>query len=198
MILSKSEYYIYLKEDSLALGHKSKSRNEKIMYFLFPDYIWRFQKLLRKTEYYKNCKKSVFGKLKYLFLQIRFRRYSLKLGFSIPLNVFGPGLAIVHYGTIIVNANAKVGKNCRIHATTNIGASGGTSKAPQIGDNVYIGPGVKIYGDIFLANNIAIAANAAVGKSFFEENIMIGGVPAEKIKSIDITSIIKHIKKPEL
>ena len=122
-------------------------------------------------------------------------KISLKLGFSIPINVFGPGLAIVHYGTIVINANAKVGANCRIHPSTCIGASGGSSKAPQIGDNVYIAPGVKIYGDITLANNIATAANAAVGKSFEEENILIGGVPAVKIKNIDITKIIKHIKE---
>lgn len=194
MILSRSDYYYYLKEDSIALGHNLKSKYERIINFIFPDYIWRFQKLLRKTEYYKNCKQSFFGRIYYGLLLILFRRYSLKLGFSIALNVFGPGLAIVHYGTIIVNANARIGKNCRIHASTNIGASGGTDKAPQIGDNVYIGPGVKIYGDIVLANNIAIAANAAVGKSFLEENIMIGGIPAVKIKSIDITSIIKHIE----
>jgi serine O-acetyltransferase len=121
-------------------------------------------------------------------------RLSAKLGFSIPFNVFGPGLAIVHYGTIVVNANAKVGANCRIHPSTCIGASGGKSEAPKIGDNVYIGPGAKIYGDIVIANNIAVAANAAVNTSFFEEGILIAGVPAVKIKEIDISLLIKHLK----
>ncbi|MBB3185987.1 serine O-acetyltransferase [Microbacter margulisiae] len=159
----------------------------------FPDYIWKFQRLLRKTEYTKNCKSGILGKIQYVFLQYHFQKLSLKLGFSIPLNVFGPGLAIVHYGTIVVNANAKVGANCRIHPSTCIGASGGSDKAPRLGDNVYIGPGVKIYGDIVIGNNIAMAANSAVNKSFPEENSLIGGVPAKRIKAIDISSIIKHI-----
>lgn len=69
---------------------------------------------------------------------------SIRLGFTIPLNVFGPGLCIAHRGTIVVNKNAKVGKNCRIHACTNIGSNIDGVSAPQIGNNVYIGPGAKI------------------------------------------------------
>jgi serine O-acetyltransferase len=63
----------------------------------------------------------------------------------------------------------------------NIGASGGRSEAPQIGDNVYIAPGAKIYGDITIADGIAIGANAVVNDSFLEPNVTIAGVPAKKI-----------------
>jgi len=120
---------------------------------------------------------------------------SAKLGFSIPLNVFGPGLCIVHYGTVVVSVNAKVGANCRIHPSTCIGAAGGKMEAPKIGDNVYIGPGAKLYGNIQIGNNIVIAPNAAVSSSFTENGILIGGVPAKKIKDIDISTIIKHLKQ---
>jgi serine O-acetyltransferase len=121
------------------------------------------------------------------------KKISLKLGFSIPENVFGPGLAIIHYGTIIVNAEVKVGSNCRLQACTNIGQSGGIMGAPIIGDNVYIGPGAKIYGKIEIPSNCAIAANAAVGKSFYKEGMVLGGVPAKEITKVDIKQIIKHI-----
>lgn len=193
MINNKKDYQKYLEQDRIALGIKKKSINNILLEFLNPNYIYKFQKSLRKLEYYKNCNKSIIYKLYYFYLVYKFKKLSLKLGFSIPLNVFGPGLSIVHYGTIIVNAKAKVGANCRIHPSTCIGASGGLSKAPQIGDNCYIAPGVKIYGDITLGNNIITAANAAIGKSFFESNILIGGVPAIKIKEIDVSKIIKHI-----
>jgi serine O-acetyltransferase len=63
----------------------------------------------------------------------------------------------------------------------NIGASGGKKDAPIIGDNVYIAPGVKIYGGIEIAEGIAIGANSVVNKSFTEPNITIAGVPAKKI-----------------
>jgi serine O-acetyltransferase len=50
-----------------------------------------------------------------------------------------------------------------------------------------------LYGDIEIANNIAVAANAAVGKSFLDEHKVIGGVPAKEIGDIDIKRLIKHI-----
>ena len=115
------------------------------------------------------------------------------MGFSIPINVFRPGLAIVHYCTILINSSAKVGDNCRIHACVNIGASGGEKEASQLGDNIYIAPGAKIYGNIKIANNTAIGANAVVNKTFEDESILLVGIPAKKIKEIDIKRIIKHI-----
>lgn len=192
MIKSKKEYKEYLEKDQIALGININWKTP-IKEFIAPNYTWKFQKKLRKLEFYKNCRKDFFGKFYSIFLQLRFRKLSLKLGFSIPINTFDSGLAIVHYGTIVVNGNARIGRNCRIQACTNIGASGGSKKAPKIGDNVYIGPGAKIYGDIVLGNNIAIAANSSVNKSFTENNIMLAGSPAKKIKKIDIKNIIKCV-----
>lgn len=191
MIKTKEQYQHYLAADKAAFA-KPKNFKFSLKECIAPHYTWRFQRRLRKLEYYRNCRHDFFGRLIYVFLKYRFSRVSLRFGFSIPENVFGPGLAIVHYGTIVVSHRAKVGKNCRIHVCTNIGASGGNLEAPQIGDNVYIGPGVKIFGDIVLGNNIAIGANSTVNKSFLEEGIMIAGSPARKIKDIDIKRIIPN------
>lgn len=191
MISSKAEYKAYLLADKKALN----IGNGKLMWakqLIAPDYIWKFQKRLRKLEYYKNCRKDILGKVYYGLIKLRHRKLALKLGFSIPENVFGPGLSIAHYGTIVVNSRARVGKNCRIHVCTNIGASGGSLEAPIIGDNVYIAPGVKIFGNIQIGNNIAIAANSSVGKTFIEENILIAGSPAKRIKEVEIKKLIPH------
>lgn len=193
MIDSKIKYRYYLKSDALALGISNNGLSYKIKEILLPNKIWSFQKLMRKLEFYNNCKNSKLNKVYILYLKYKFRNKSLKLGFSIPINVFGPGLAIVHYGTIVINSAVRIGENCRIHACTNIGASGGRPEAPQIGNNVYIGPGAKIYGNITLGNNIAISANAVVNKSFVEDDLLLAGNPANKIKTIDIKRIIKHI-----
>lgn len=115
---------------------------------------------------------------------------SLRLGFTIPLNVFGPGLSIAHRGTIVINKDTRVGENCRIHACTNIGSGKGSVSAPQIGNNVYIGPGAKIFGDIVIADNIAIGANSVVNKSFYEKGISIAGIPAKKINAKGTDDII--------
>lgn len=195
MIESKKDYLFYLEADRVALGKPPYSLFVMIKEKIKREHIWEFQRLLRKTEYYKNVASKNFflGKLLYGFFKIKFKNLSLKLGFSIPENVFGPGLAIVHYGTIVVNTSAKVGSNCRIHTSTNIGESGGLAGAPIIGDNVYIGPGAKIYGAIKIANNSVIAANAAVNKPITEEGMLIAGIPAKVIKPTEVKNIIKHL-----
>ena len=117
--------------------------------------------------------------------KLKYFIYSILCGFSIPINVFGKGLSIAHRGTIVVNGKARIGENCRIHACVNIGTVPGVNGvAPTIGDNVYIGPGAKIYGNISVASGIMIGANAVVNKSFDEENICIAGAPARKISDM--------------
>lgn len=76
-----------------------------------------------------------------------------------------------------------MGANCRLHVCVNIGMAADTREegAPHIGDNVYIGPGAKIFGPIEIADDIVVGANAVVNKSFLEKGITIGGIPARKI-----------------
>lgn len=194
MISSREEYIDYLEADRISLGRQQMRFVDELVGLISPDYIWNFQKLLRKLEYYRNVKnRGLINKFVYVCAKLKYRKISVKLGFTIPENVFGPGLAIVHYGGIVVNEKARVGANCRIHPGTNIGASAGGIEAPQIGDNVYIAPGAKVFGNIRIASNTVIGANAVVNKSFDDENLLIAGVPATAIKSIVIKQFIKHI-----
>lgn len=95
----------------------------------------------------------------------------------------------------MVNGAARVGENARIQAGVNIGANGGSKKAPVIGDNVYFGPGAKVFGDREIASNISIAANAVVNKSFLTEGVTIGGVPAKIISNHGTERMIKRYKE---
>jgi len=175
-IKTKSDLIFFLKADALAL--KRKYRKPLFAFNL----IWRCQIRLRKTEYLvNNSPNLLFGKIRAKIARLRLELFGTLLGYSISPNVFGPGLSIAHRGTIVVNGEAMVGANCRLHVCVNIGTSGGGNKAPKIGNNVYIAPGAKIFGDIKVADDIAIGANAVVNKSFLEPNITIGGIPAKKI-----------------
>jgi serine O-acetyltransferase len=188
MITCKEDYLEFIRCEI-----KNSSKIFLINYFNTSfNPIARFLLLLRTSEYLKNC--SPFGVFTIsIYKLIKFLKYrkGLTLGFSIPENVADKGLQLPHYGTIVINSNARIGENCRIHVCVNIGASGGSSKAPQIGNNVYIAPGVKIYGDIIIADRIAVAANAAVSKSFLNSDKIIGGVPAKEIGDVNI---VDHIK----
>ena len=179
MISSKNAYHEYILKEC---GHNSFLKCYILSYVQFLP-TNRFLLLLRTSEYYMNCKSGFFNKIIHFFIKYNKYRLGLRLGFTIPENVAQKGLQLPHYGTIVINAKAKIGKNCRIHVCTNIGAANKSSVAPVIGDNVYIGPGVKIYGKITIANNTRIAPNAAVSKSFLEEGLLIGGVPAKIIKT---------------
>jgi serine O-acetyltransferase len=194
MIKSKKDYYYYLEADRIALSRKNIGTYDYkaiIKNMIFPDYIWEFQKTLRKLEFIKNTSPSFIDKINYFFVLKKFNRLSYKLGFTIPINVFGPGLSIAHYGTIIVNTGAKVGANCRLHAGVNIGTEAGYSdKAPVLGDNIYIGPGAKLFGAITIADNVAIGANAVVNRTVNTSNVAIGGIPAKKIADIDIDNLL--------
>ena len=173
---TRDEYEYYLEADRASL-EKTGERPR-----LFGDEIWRFERLLRAMEYCENCRSSILWAPYKALLSIRFHRLSTRLGFTIPPNVFGPGLAIAHRGTIVVNACARVGKNCRIHVCVNIGSRAGTDDlAPVIGDNVYIGPGVMLFGPIRIADDVAIGANSVVNRSFEEPGVTIAGAPARKV-----------------
>jgi serine O-acetyltransferase len=175
MIRSKNDYRAYLAADRAALAVEDTLRNRLL------DDVWRFQRLLRRLEYLHNCGGN---KLLRIWTALRFSQLGTKLGFSIPINVFGPGLAIAHRGTIVVNANTRVGANCRLHVCVNIGAGAGSGgKAPRIGDNCYIAPGAKIFGPIVIGNDTAIGANAVVNKSFPDGGVTIAGVPAKVINA---------------
>ena len=181
MIHSKKDYIEYLEADRIAIGLPSETLSSRFADLAFGG-VWSFQRLLRKIEYYQNSKKN-FGKNPYYFyLLYRFRKSQMYTGFIIEPNCFEAGLSISHPGTIIVNPLARIGYNCRIHPCTSIGTKAGyRDKVPHIGNNVYIGPGAKIFGDITIADGIAIGANSVVNKSFLEPNITIAGVPARKI-----------------
>lgn len=177
MIKSKEDLKYYLEQDKLALYIPTARKFPRPLC----DDIWKFQIALRKMEYAVNCCNHGIGKLYVLFRKIRYHRLSVKYGFTIPINVFGPGLSIAHYGTIVVSTAARVGRNCRIHEGVNIGSTNGERQAAVIGDCVFIGTGAKIIGNVTIADNIAIGAGAVVTKSFSEPGITLGGVPAKKI-----------------
>ena len=167
-IRSFSDLKEFLAADKWALGIKGNKPH------FIGDYIWKYQIALRKHEYYLNCHPHSFMKLYWAF---KHQKLGLKLGFDIPCNTFGKGLRINHYGLIIVNPKARIGDFCDIHQGVNIGTNT-DRKVPIIGNNVYIAPGVKIFGGITIGHNVMIGANAVVTKDF-PDKVVIMGIPAE-------------------
>lgn len=175
MIDSKQALEEYLRADMA--NHRPTIDRWRFWYPLkYPMLAW--QRRLRWIEYLRNCKTGWLWRPYRAWAEYRFVMHSLRIGVSIHPNVFGPGLALAHWGNVMVNSKARIGANCRIHPGTCIGANGGA--APVLGDNCYIGPGAKIYGGIKLGDNVRVGANAVVNRSFPSDSLLVG-VPAYRV-----------------
>ena len=109
----------------------------------------------------------------YLF---QYHRIRAKWGIEIPrATEIGAGLYIGHYGGITISHASKIGKNLSISQQVAIGVAGKGEKrgCPVIGDNVYIGPGAKLFGKIKVGNNVRIGANAVVYKDIPDNAIVV-------------------------
>ena len=100
------------------------------------------------------------------------------MGFSIGYNVFGYGLVIPHYGTIVVGGTNQIGNYAVLHTSICISDNG-----KEIGDGFYCATGVKITSKLTLGDNVSVGANSLVNKSYKENNVLIGGAPARVIKT---------------
>lgn len=151
---------------------------------LHPDYYaWKYIKSLRKAGYYYDRrKKNIFYMMIYLLACRRKNRLGRKLGIEMGEKCADLGLMIYHTQGIVVNGNARLGKNCRLHGNNTIGNNGKDNAVPRIGDNVDIGAGAKVIGDVQIAENVTIGAGAVVVDSCLEKGTILVGVPARPLK----------------
>jgi serine O-acetyltransferase len=170
MIGSKSDYRHFLRCDL----EKAKIGRWRFWMMLRHPTLY-FIRILRRVEYWQNCRLGLLDRLILSALKVHYRLLSIYIGYTIPPNTCGPGLMLNHWGTIVISPEARIGSNARINVCVNVGLKDGL--APTIGDDVYIGPGAKLLGGIYIGNNVKIGANAVVNKSF-PDNVTIVGVPA--------------------
>lgn len=91
------------------------------------------------------------------------RIVEITTGISIPAScVIGKGARIHHFGGIVIHPSTVIGENVTIYQGVTIGDKGGHGKAAVIGNNVLLGAGCKIIGEVRIGNDCAIGANAVV------------------------------------
>jgi len=135
----------------------------------------------------------------YPIAKIILSHYVYKLGISIPKTTkIDSGFYIGHFGTIIINGNCIIGKNCNISQGVTLGqANRGKNKGvPRVGNNVYIGPGVKIIGNITIGNDVALGANCVVTKDIPDNSVVVG-IPAKIISSKGSKGYVNFINYDE-
>jgi len=149
-------------------GEKCKSWLMKLRYILFTPsftFIYCFRKA--QTCHWQPAQ---------LFWRILHRLIMWSTGIQIPVETqIAPGFRIVHFGTIVVNPGAKIGKNFNLAQGTLIGNSQGKKTGvPTIGENVCMQANSVIVGGITIGNNVLIAPGAFVNFDVPDNSIVIG------------------------
>jgi len=73
---------------------------------------------------------------------------------------FGPGFVLVHPVGVVINSSVRGGRHVRLESSVVIGDNRGHS--PLLEDDVFVGSGAKIIGQVRVGSGASIGANAVV------------------------------------
>jgi serine O-acetyltransferase len=126
-----------------------------------------------------KVKPSILRKVLSFIYKFLYKIIQIITGIELPCEVeVGNNFVIDHFGGIVISGYAKFGDNCRIRNGVVVGLKNiSHPKAPQIGNDVDIGTGAKLLGDIKIGNRVVIGANAVVIRDVPDDSIAVG-IPA--------------------
>lgn len=103
-----------------------------------------------------------------------------------PSARIGPGLNIVHGFNIVIGGAVVIGANLVIFDSVTIGKKNvGTNQGmAKIGNDVLLGTGCKLLGEIEIGDDSSVGANAVVLSSFPNKSTLVG-VPARNINETE-------------
>ncbi len=134
------------------LVNKFSSKNDEV------DVVWSLRDKIQKSN----------NDLSKFLLTKKYNKYLEKYNSFIPINaVFYDKPTFPHcfYG-IFISSGAIIGRNCTIFHQVTIGSNTLVDSKhrgmPTSGDNVFIGCGAKIIGNVKVGNNVRIGANCIV------------------------------------
>jgi serine O-acetyltransferase len=158
------------------------------VYLLFEQGLWAVG-VYRFGRWVHRIKIPVIGFLLRFVAYLLFKIIEVVTGISIPASAqIGKGFYVGHFGNIILHTNVRMGENCSIGPGVIIGTRGlGDEGVPTIGNNVYIGTGAKIFGDIKIGDNVRVGANAVVISDVPSGTTAVG-MPAKIITSREAAS----------
>lgn len=117
-------------------------------------------------------------------------------GIQIPYQTqIDEGLKFSHWGTLIINPAAKIGKNLSISVGCSVGnAKGKKNGAPTIGDNVILQTNSVVCGRVQIGNNVLFAPGAFCNFDVPDNSIVLGN--PGKIIQRDSSPTEKYIVYP--
>ncbi len=179
--MNKNEFRQLFEGDLKRYGKMGGGKNP----LFWPKEI-KYTLALRKCQFYKG--KKIY-RLHYLFWALYKRHLAYQTHFQIPDTVtIGSGFYIGHFGRVIINPEAILGKNINVATGCTIGGEnrGKRKGAPIISDNVWIGTNSVIVGNIHIGTDVMIVPNSFVNFDVPSHSIVIGN-PAKIIHKENAT-----------
>ena len=158
----------FIKEQIKLIKEKDPALKNILEVFLYPSF---------KALIYYKIAHYFYLKRRYFIARYLSERAKRKTGIEIhPGATIGKNLFIDHGMGVVIGETAVIGDNVLIyHGVTLGGVENITSKRhPTIKNNVVIGCGTIILGNIIIENNVKIGANSIVLKSVEANKTVIG------------------------
>ena len=167
----------YIKEQIKTVMKKDPSISKSFEVLLCPSF--------KALIYYKIS--HYFYERKHLILaRYISEKAKRKTGIEIhPGATIGKRLFIDHGTGVVIGETAIVGNDVTLFHGVTLGGTGKEKgkRHPTIGNNVFIGSGAKVLGNIVVGNNVKIGANAVILKDV-PSNVTIVGVPGKIEKTL--------------
>lgn len=112
---------------------------------------------------------------------------SATIGANFRLGYWGLG--------VVIHNRAIIGDNCLVAQNVTIGRNFGSQGVPRLGNDVYVGAGSAVFGDITVGDNVIIGANSVVNKDV-PPNTVVAGNPF-RILASDRTQKYYELDNPE-
>lgn len=166
----------FIKEQIKTIKKNDPAIHSIFEVFLYPSF---------KVQIYYKIAKYFYNKKHYLIARIISEKAKRKTGIEIhPGATIGKNLFIDHGIGVVIGETAIIGDNVTMFHGVTLGGTGKEKgkRHPTIGNNVFIGSGAKILGNIKIGNNVKIGANSVVLKDI-KDNTTVVGIPGIIVKS---------------
>lgn len=165
----------FIKNQIKNIKEKDPSINNILEVFIHPGF---------KIIIYYKLAHFFYTKKKYFIARLISERGKRKTGIEIhPGAIIGNNFFIDHGSCVVIGETTIIGDNVTIFHGVTLGGTGKDKgkRHPTIKDNVFIGSGAKILGNITIGKNSKIGANAVIIKDV-PDNSTVVGIPGNKVK----------------
>ena len=165
----------YIKDQIKVIKERDPAIESTLEVLLYPSF---------KALIYYKVSHYFYLKKRHFIARLISERAKRKTGIEIhPGATIGKGLFIDHGSSVVIGETAVIGDNVTMFHGVTLGGTGKEKgkRHPTIGNNVFIGCGAKLLGNITIGDNVKIGANAVVLKDI-EPNVTVVGVPGVIVK----------------